>query len=63
MANTAFAYCQQCGKKLTMAFFCLPCKASFCCQSCYRRHKLSHCQPAAEHRRPNLANKATGTGS
>ena len=61
MANTAFAYCQQCGKRLTTAFFCLPCKASFCCQACYRAHKLNHAQPGAERRWANPANKATGT--
>ena len=42
MAGSNFSNCQECGKKLTSAFFCLPCKASFCSQECYRRHKAQH---------------------
>jgi hypothetical protein len=42
MSDTNFSHCQQCGRKLTSAIFCLPCKASFCSQVCYQTHKAKH---------------------
>ncbi len=42
MSDSKFSHCQECGKKLTSAIFCLPCKASFCSQVCYQRHKAKH---------------------
>jgi hypothetical protein len=48
MANSNFSHCQECGRKLTSAIFCLPCKASFCTQTCYQTHKSRHASASAE---------------
>jgi hypothetical protein len=46
--NTNFSHCQECGKKLTSAVFCLACRSSFCSQTCYQSHKAKHAGPSLE---------------
>ncbi len=34
--------CQECGRKLLSAFFCHPCRQSFCSLDCLIKHRSRH---------------------
>jgi hypothetical protein len=51
-----YTNCQGCGRKLTSAFFCVPCRLSFCCMECLNHHSDRNHGSAS----PRLARKKSG---
>jgi hypothetical protein len=52
---SCYSHCQECGRKVTSAYFCRKCEGAFCTLHCLQQHIKKHTAAAVVAITPDLA--------